>query len=192
MTAQIKEYVYSLIDPTDEEWKEFEDRIKLRLIKSGEVVLKSGEVCNEIFFVTNGAMRLYYEQDGNEINTYFAFENNFICNYKSFLTREPARYCIQAIEETVSVCFDYDTVQYGFNSFYSWNKFGRIVSEQFFMLLERRVESLLFLSAEERYLDLIKTYPNIFERIPLYHIASYLGIKGPSLSRIRKRLVTRK
>ena len=192
MIEHIKTFVYTIIKPTDEEWNGFADRLKTKNLKAGDILLSSGEVCNDIHFVTKGVMRLYYEKDGEEINTYFAFQNKFMSSYQSFLSREPSKYCIQAMEDCTIVSLSYEDVQHGFNNFNAWNTFGRIIAEQFFLKQQKRVESFLFLSAEERYLELLKTYPDIFERIPLYHIASYLGIKGPSLSRIRKSLVKAK
>jgi len=74
---------------------------------------------------------------------------------------------------------------------HQWECFGRLLAQEAFNIAIERAESFLFLSPEERYLQLIKNHPDIFNNIPLYHISSYLGIQGPSLSRIRKRLSAR-
>ncbi len=80
----------------------------------------------------------------------------------------------------------------GLNSLYNdsfyWNKFGRIISEQIFINSKRRTEQLLFLSPKERYLLLLKEYPDFFQKYSLKHIASYLGITPQSLSRIRNQI----
>lgn len=72
---------------------------------------------------------------------------------------------------------------------HQWERFGRLLAQEAFNLLINRTESFLFKTPEERYLDLIKHHPDIINSIPLYHISSYLGIQGPSLSRIRKRMI---
>jgi len=79
-------------------------------------------------------------------------------------------------------------LQNAYEQSHLWNKFGRIIAEKSYVISEKRIESLLFYNAEERYLNLVKTYPRVFEQVPLYHIASYLGIERESLSRLRKKL----
>ncbi|HEY1037971.1 MAG TPA: Crp/Fnr family transcriptional regulator, partial [Bacteroidia bacterium] len=71
---------------------------------------------------------------------------------------------------------------------HAWERFGRLLAQEAFNVTIARTESFLFKTPEERYLELIKQHPDIFNNIPLYHISSYLGIQGPSLSRIRKRI----
>ena len=71
---------------------------------------------------------------------------------------------------------------------HAWERFGRLLAQQAFNVVIDRTESFLFKTPEERYLDLVKYHPDILNNIPLYHISSYLGIQGPSLSRIRKRI----
>jgi hypothetical protein len=75
-----------------------------------------------------------------------------------------------------------------YNTDAKFERIGRIIAEQLFLFARNRGMDFLLQNPEDRYLKLIKEYPNIFNRVPLYHIASYLGIKGPSLSRIRRRL----
>jgi CRP/FNR family transcriptional regulator, anaerobic regulatory protein len=189
--SQIRDFIFSFVQMPEEEWKEFENRIHFKKVRAGDFLLERSEVCNYVGFINKGALRMYYVLNNEEINAYFGFENIFICDYQSFLTREPSKYFIQAMEDTELVMISYETTQYGFEKFHNWNKFGRLITEHFYILIEKRTESFLFKNAEERYLDLIETFPDIFERVPLYHIASFLGIKGPSLSRIRKRIVKR-
>ena len=74
---------------------------------------------------------------------------------------------------------------------HNWERFGRVLAQEAFNVAIGRAESLLFRNAEERYLDLIAQHPDIFQHVPLYHISSYLGIQGPLLSRIRKRISAR-
>jgi CRP/FNR family transcriptional regulator len=189
MTERIKSFFFSILQPTEKEWLTFEKQLKTKKWKAGETVLSEGQVCTDIFFINKGAMRLYYLKNDEEVNTYFAFEGKLMFNYESFLTRKPMKYYIQALEDTEAFVISYDVIQKETDKFYNWKQLGLIITEQSYLQLVQRVESFLFMTAEERYLDLIKTYPNIFERVPLYHIASYLGITGPSLSRIRKNIV---
>jgi hypothetical protein len=70
--------------------------------------------------------------------------------------------------------------------------FGRLVAQEAFNVAIDRAESMLFKKPEERYLGLVEKHPDIIDNIPLYHISTYLGVQGPSLSRIRKRLMSKK
>jgi len=83
----------------------------------------------------------------------------------------------------------YSDLQSLYESSKEWEKFGRLLAERFFNSSQSRTEELLYLSHEKRYLILQEEQPSILKRIASYHIASYLGIQNPSLSRIRKRLV---
>ena len=87
-----------------------------------------------------------------------------------------------------AICITLDDLQRLYNKSHAWERFGRLMAEKAFDIAVDRAESFIFKSAEQRYLELIQMQPDIIENIPLYHISSYLGIAGPSLSRIRKRI----
>ncbi|MBC7865491.1 MAG: Crp/Fnr family transcriptional regulator [Bacteroidia bacterium] len=188
----IKQFVYSFVPMTNEEWDDFEGRVHIKKVRAGDFILEQSEICLHVGFVNKGAARVYYMVNGEEINAHFAFENLFVCDYQSFLTQQPSKYFIQAMEDTEMVMIDRETTEYGFGKYHNWEKFGRLIAEYYYILIEKRTESFLFKTAEQRYLEVVESFPDIFERVPLYHIASYLGIKGPSLSRIRRRLVGKK
>ncbi len=158
-------------------------------LKAKEFLIRENETCQEMAFVNKGVLRMYYlSPAGKEINTMFFFENDFVTCFQSMLLQKPGRYFIQALEDCELITVAYDTLQNAYEHSHLWNKFGRIIAEKSYIISEKRIESLLFLNAEERYLNLIKTYPRVFEQVPLYHIASYLSIERESLSRLRKRL----
>jgi CRP-like cAMP-binding protein len=185
----IYRYINSFVPMNETEWNEFECRVTIKRVQQGENLFSAGQVCNHVCFINSGAARMYYVKEHEDVNAYFGFENSFVCDYQSFLTREHSKYFIQALEDCELVMIPYETVHYGYENFHNWNKFGRLITEHFYIQVERRAESFLFKSAEERYIELVQTFPDIFERVPLYHLASYLGIKGPSLSRIRRRVL---
>jgi len=173
---------------TEKDCSLFEPFLKTKQIKAKDHFLSEGKVCQEIGFVNKGCFRTYYLFDGKEINTHFAFENEFVTDYDSFLQSKPSRYFIQALENTEIVTFNLSALQNAYNQSHNWERFGRIISEQSYKLTTQRVESFLFLDGEQRYLDLLKNQPHIFDRIPLYHIATYLGLERESLSRLRKKI----
>lgn len=173
---------------TEKDCSLFEPYLKTKNYKAKEHFLSEGKICKEIGFVNTGCFRTYYLADGKEINTHFTFENEFVTDYDSFLQSKPSRYFIQALEDAEIVTFDLPALQNAYNQSHNWERFGRIISEQSYRLTTQRVESFLFLDGEQRYLDLLEKQPHIFDRIPLYHIASYLGLERESLSRLRKKV----
>ncbi|WP_218127825.1 Crp/Fnr family transcriptional regulator [Niabella drilacis] len=90
--------------------------------------------------------------------------------------------------EASVLCICIEDLLFLYQHSHAWERFGRLLAQQAFNIVNERTESFLFKTPEERYLDLIEHHPDIFNNVPLYHISSYLGIQGPSLSRIRKRL----
>ncbi len=166
----------------------FEPFLKTKLFQTKEHFLSEGKTCQEIGFVNRGSFRTYYLSDDKEINTRFVFENDFVVDYDSFLEAKPSKYFIEALEESEIVTFDLQALLNAYHQSHNWERFGRLMAEQSYKLTTKRVESFLFLDGEQRYLDLLKNEPKIFDRIPLYHIASYLGMERESLSRLRKKI----
>jgi len=170
-------------------WNFFQSKLTSRKIKKDDFFISMGDICEYIGFITNGALRTFYiDNNGNDISFIFHLENNFFTDYESFLTTAPSKLFIQAIEDTeVLVIHKKDLLDLYATDVY-WQVYGRNMAESIYLSAKKRVEDLLFLTHEERYLRLIKDQPMIFNRVPQKQIASYLGIKPQSLSRIRKRL----
>jgi CRP-like cAMP-binding protein len=147
-------------------------------------------LCRHIGFIVKGIFRVYYVDPKTELehNLYFAAENNFITSLKSLLTRTTCPYIIEALEDAELFVMQYDHLQQLYERSHGWERFGRLLAEQYFLMNQLRSESLLTQTAEERYIDLITNQPDLLNRVSLGHISSYLGIKGPSLSRIRAQL----
>ena len=159
-------------------------------IKKKANLLVQGDVCKNIYFLTKGFFRMYYiDLEGNEINTRFTQEDNFMVDFQSFLTQKPSRYYWQAMEDSTVLAFAFKDVQRIYASSSSWQKFGRLIAERVYLQLNERVEMLQFMSPEQRYVYLLEIRPELFNQISQFHMASYLGIKPESLSRLRKRLL---
>ncbi len=173
---------------TEEDCNFFLPWLKVKQFKAREFFVVEGAVCKEVGFITKGAFRTYYVRDGKEINTCFYFENQFVVEYDSFLDNSASRYYIQALEDSEAVCFSQPIVQQAYEKSKNWEHFGRLMAEETYKIVAKRMEDLLFLDGEQRYLRLLETEPHLFERVPLYHIASYLGIERESLSRLRKKV----
>lgn len=155
----------------------------------GGTLLEPGQVCDSIYFLTEGAFRMYYvDPDGREINYRFALANNFMVDFQSFLSREPSCYYWQAMENARGVAFRYVDVQRAYQQSRNWERFGRLMAEQVYQQVNERIELLQFLSPQQRYLRVMATQPDLVRYVSQFQLSSYLGVTPESLSRIRKRL----
>jgi CRP-like cAMP-binding protein len=161
-----------------------------REIPKGSFYNKQNVVCKDLGIVVKGIFRVYYcDPDTNEEkNMFFFSEGQFIVSFRSFIYQYPCYYYIEALEDAEIVYVPFQDLQSLYLTHKSWERFGRILAEHFFNQSQGRAEDLLFLTHEQRYLNLLAEHPNIPERVASFHIASYLGIKNQSLSRIKKRI----
>lgn len=162
-----------------------------RSYKKGEYYNEYRNVCKYLGFIIDGVFRTYYVDDntGEEKNVFFFSKNQVVVSFKSFITQTPCSYFTQSMVESRILYIHIDDLNRLYHQSHKWEHFGRLIAELAFNASMNRTESFLFQTPEQRYLQLIADHPDIFNSIPLYQISSYLGIQGPSLSRIRKRLV---
>jgi len=163
---------------------------RTRKMAKGDFFNMQNVVCNDLGLVVKGIFRIYYNDPvtSEQKNIFFFSENQFIVSFRSFITRYPCYYFIEAMEDAEIIVIAYHDLNSLYDSHPNWGKFGRLLAELFFNYSQARTEEFLFNSPEERYLKMVDEHPNIINRIPAYHISSYLGITNPSLSRIRKRI----
>ncbi len=158
--------------------------------KKGEYFNRQKNICRYLGFINTGAFRSYVidQKTAEEKNVFLYSKNQFVIPFKSFVNQEPCDYHTQAMTDASIFYININDLLSLYNQSQKWERFGRLMAEMAFNVTIERMESFLFKTPEERYLDLIKNHPDIFNSVPLYHISSYLGIQGPSLSRIRKRI----
>lgn len=162
----------------------FIERIK---IQPKVTLLKEGDVSKNIYFIKQGALRMWFNKDGKDITFQFFFEGRAVASIESFLNNTPSLFSIESIEQT-------EVIAINKKNFESILQLYPSLKDEFFRLLSERFQNYthLFLSRikdspQERYEELLKTQFEIIQRVPQYYIASYLGITPISLSRIRNR-----
>ena len=158
--------------------------------KKGEYYDQHKSICKYLGFITTGVFRSYIidNKTSEEKNVFLYSKNQFVVTFKSFINQIPCDYHTQAMTDASVIYINITDLLSLYKQSHKLEKFGRLLAQEAFNVALRRTESFIFQTPEERYLDLIKYHPDIFNNIPLYHISSYLGIQGPSLSRIRKRI----
>ncbi|MFM8742366.1 MAG: Crp/Fnr family transcriptional regulator [Cytophagales bacterium] len=189
---RIREYVLRFVQFTDEDLEFFRGILYKREIPKGKFLLEAGDVCRHVAFINKGHFRSFSMVGDEEITYNFAFDGNFITDYSSFVTQQPSHETHQALENAEVLILEYTTMQEGYRVRPIFERFGRLIAEFIIVGIVQRNRSLLFLTPEERYLDLMKVRPKVIANIPQQYIAAYLGIQPESLSRIRKRLAEAK
>lgn len=154
-------------------------------LKKNKNLQSIGHTCKTIYFVKKGAARIYYYKDGNDITECFVFENNIIARVESLFTNKPSQKAIEIIEDADIIGIHASALFKMYDDFPDIERLFRKIFEAAYVDTVNRVESIQFHTAEERYLGLLNEKPDVIQRVPLKHIASYLGITQVSLSRIR-------
>tara|TARA_R100001369_G_scaffold32096_2_gene56734 strand:+ start:7787 stop:8362 length:576 start_codon:yes stop_codon:yes gene_type:complete len=158
-------------------------------VKKGSVLLNAGESVNEQYYILDGCLRSYHiDTHGKEHTVQFGIKDWWISDYTGFFTSEKSIMTIEVIQDATLYRIAVKDKEYLYKKIPKIDRFFRIKLERAFAGFQKRILSNLSQSARERYLDFMKTYPNIEKSIKNYHIASYLGITTESLSRIRKEL----
>ena len=160
---------------------------KQKSYKKGDYFLEEGRICKQVGFVAKGLLR-YYISHGVEEKIYdFSQENEYVCNYESFLPQIPSSKNIQALEDSEVFIISHADLQSFYANVRGGERFGRIAIEAVFVKLLQDISSLYTETPELRYERFLKNHADLQQRISQYHIASFVGVKPQSLSRIRKR-----
>jgi CRP/FNR family transcriptional regulator, anaerobic regulatory protein len=171
---------------TDEHFNVLVKRIQVKEVPKKTVLYNEGDQCEFAAFVIKGCFRYYFQNSEGEDNvTHFAFEDHWVGDMGSLLEGTPSKISLQALEDATVLSIDRNDYQYLMHNCPGYSEFTR-------MKRVRAYDSALDRSnkvnetAEVRYINLLIKYPDLSQRVALYHIASYLGITPESLSRIRK------
>jgi len=160
---------------------------KQKSYKKGDYFLEEGRICKQVGFVAKGLLRYYINHGGEEKIYDFSQENEYVCNYESFLPQLPSSKNIQALEDSEVFVISHADLQLFYANVRGGERFGRIAIEAVFIKLLQDISSLYTDTPELRYERFLKNHADLQQRISQYHIASFVGVKPQSLSRIRKR-----
>ncbi len=186
---QLADSVGIAADIPEEEWNKLLKRAKSITLRKDEYFLRAGEIPKRIGLNVSGLLRLFYiNQNGMEITKHFVLENTPAISFSAFVLGEESKYNIQAMEDTRLLVVDYNTYCEFLNSHICWQIAARKFATMLFIFKEKREAELLLNTAQERYLQFLKDFPDLEGRINQHYIASYLGITPESLSRIRSSL----
>ena len=163
------------------------DKTRLSTVDKKTLLVKEGEYADKIYFIAKGIVRAYYLKDGRDITDWLAFENEFIGPIQSFFQGIPSPLYLETLEETTLLEIDRSTINTLSDEFHAFDRLGRIIATKTMLDLQQRIVSIQFETAQHKYESLLKQRPDIELRVPLQHIASFLGITLETLSRIRSK-----
>lgn len=159
-----------------------------RSVKKGDILLHAGQMSNEGYFVLQGCIRTYYIIDGEEKTTAFYTEMEPL-NPTCIVSKTPSEYYVSCVEDTILLVSNTDMVEETNRKFPRFDTLCRILSEELLAKQQIDFDAFKTSSPEQRYQNLLAKRPDLLQRVPQHQLASYLGIKPQSLSRLRARII---
>lgn len=176
---------------TDAEWERFAAVLRPRRLRRGTHLVRAGERVGTLSFVVAGVLRRYAVVEAGEVTTGFLVEHSFATDYAALCAGDHSESSLQALTEVRVLSADVTALRRLSAADAGWRGFAAAAGLALARRRERRHIELLTRSPEERYRDLLRQCPTLIDRVPHYHVASYLGITPESLSRLRRRCVSR-
>ena len=153
--------------------------------QKGEMILSEGQVCTNIYWIAKGLVRQFYYKNGKELTEYMATENHICMCIESLFKEEPTRLQIVALEPTILFALPKDALEQASIKSVNIQMLYRKILEESLILSQIHADMLRFESAQDRYVKLVKSKPQLVLRAPLVFIASYLQMTPETLSRVR-------
>lgn len=161
---------------------------KLKKVKRNAILLNAGDICRELYFVNKGCIRTYYiSKDGKERTRYIAEEGMIGTSLNSFITQKPSFEFTDAIDNSELLYISHDSFYQLVNEVDEWAVFYRSLLEHAYNHQNRRIESLVTLTAKERYDEVMKDHPEYIRLLPNHVLASYLDMSQETLSRLKSK-----
>jgi CRP-like cAMP-binding protein len=162
--------------------------IKTGSLKEEEVLLSPGQVCQNLYFIRKGLLKCYYIVHEREVSDWFFGELQAVVSIDSFYDQVPSEDYIVAAEPTDFFYISYEELAYLYRTFVEFNVVGRVLTNKYLRIWHRQARNIRMLTAEERYLFLLQTQPELVNRVPVRDLASYLDMSRETLSRMRGRI----
>jgi CRP/FNR family transcriptional regulator, anaerobic regulatory protein len=189
MYDKLKSIMSHLHPISEADWAFAVPYVKYEEVKKGTILLREGQVCNTIYFVVSGALRIYQFNGQKETIRNIFLENSLFTESASAYTRCPSEYSIDALEDAKLLTISYHDAETIFTHSIALATLGRRLVQNVLATIIDRNNEVLNLDGKARYRKLLKEKPQIFQRVPQYMIASYLGLTPEALSRIRKEIM---
>jgi CRP-like cAMP-binding protein len=190
--SRLNSSITPIVSLNEQELSLFCESFEIKKLAKNEFFLEEGQVCDFIGLVNYGVV-IYFKslENGDEVTVHFAFEGDWVNNNLSRLNNSPSTINIKAIEDSEMLIIKQADISDLYLQIPKIERLGRILTERAFIKFVEQTIDFQTLTAKERYENLLKNYPEIFQKVQLYHIANYLGIAPKSLSRIRSEIFSK-
>lgn len=180
---------YSALPVSEDEFTLIKAAFKPKKLRKRQYLLQEGDVCKYLSFVVKGALRQYTVDDkGAEHIVRFGIERWWMADYEGFITHKPGKYNIDALEDAELLQITSEHLDQLKRNVPAVDATLKKIDQRSYIAHQKRIHSAISQTAEDRYLELMNTYPEFLQRFPQNMIASYLGISPETLSRIRKQM----
>lgn len=171
----------------------FFKHVKVLKVNEGDVFFKEGSLKNQVFFINKGLIRAYcVNEKGEEITTRLRCENQIIASHEVIFFNQPSRFSFQALEDSELFVTNFDAIQKVIENNPKLETGRRYFLKESLAESLKTVDNFILLTPEQRYIKFIEQNPSLINRVPNKYIANVLGITPVSLSRIRKRIASKK
>lgn len=174
---------------SDEEIAAIDETMIVQHFKKGAILLKQGQYSSDVYFVLEGIVRQFYIVDGTEKTSDFFTEGQWVLSTNSVTQNIPSNHFLECCTDCKLIIGNSEKGEYLYKKYPNLETVSRKLMNQIFIEQQSKIETYVLDTPKERYLKLLKSNPTLFQNIPQYQIASYVGITPESLSRIRKRLI---
>ena len=194
MYTKYKKFIEKYINITSEEWEHYKSKIKIESYKKGQIIHHAGNVCNKISFINSGLARSYLLDDtGKDYTWNIMFNDNnakvnnlFVVDYYSFITQNESMVNIEVIEDCELLVLEYADVSSLHKTLQKEERLSRIITEIAYTTLYEKMLDRQTKTSKERFDALMQTTPYLLDKVPQYHIATYLGMTPQYLSQLKK------
>jgi len=185
MINDLLTFLNQFIKVTVEDFAELLAWTEPRQFEKKTILTKPGEVEEFMYFITTGLIRKYFLKKDQEIITHIVKEGGIIGSGESFLTGEPSKYFVETLEPTTAFAISRQKLEGMYRSSKKWEKLGRIMTTQYFLVQEMRLMDNIRFSTRERFVKFMNENTDLLQRVPQKYLASYLNIKPETFSRLK-------
>jgi CRP-like cAMP-binding protein len=191
MMHPFRQFIHQYVTLSNENWLQIERHLEQKTVEKDTIVLAEGRICRHLYFLESGLLRFFTLKNGEEVTKYFTDIPYCFTSQKSFNTRQPAKESIETLEDSVIWQMSYEAA-HALLALPVWSTFIRKLVQEVQELTEEIMLDLQTETAENRYKKMLLDNDPLLQRVPLRHLASYLGIAPQSLSRIRKSMLSKR